>query len=131
MTVSKLKILNGKYVIHRLDKTAAVPAGIFECEFYNISKTDEELSIICPTSLALESKQYDEDWACIKVLGPLDFSLTGILAKLSGILAKAEISIFAISTFDTDYILVKAAKLSRATSALESAGYEFIKCTGD
>jgi len=64
-------------------------------------------------------------WSCIKVLGPLDFSLTGILADISAVLAKASVSIFAISTFDTDYVLVKSEKLPVARNALQKAGYTF------
>ena len=64
-------------------------------------------------------------WSCLKIAGPLDFSLTGILADISTVLAEAEISIFAISTFDTDYILVKSEKLPYAKAALLASGYTF------
>ena len=73
----------------------------------------------------INSEKSDTDWSCIKVEDPLDFSLTGILAKISTVLAKAKISIFVISTFDTDYILVKSEKLPFAERALLKSGYTF------
>jgi len=78
---------------------------------YSISKSEEELSIVCSSSIQLNSEKCELGWFCIKIIGSLDFSLTGILAEISAVLAEAEISIFAISTFDTDYILVKSEKL--------------------
>jgi hypothetical protein len=73
----------------------------------------------------LDQERIETGWSCIQILGPLDFSLTGILADISSVLAKAEISIFAISTFDTDYILVKSEKLQAAKKALQQAEYRF------
>lgn len=97
---------------------------VFNSEFFSISKTDEELSIVCSSVLELPSERCDTDWVCIKIVGFLDFVLTGILATLVGVLAKAKISIFAISTYNTDYILVKAKKTKKAVAALEAAGYK-------
>ena len=125
MTTLELKRLEGNFAIHRLEPSSKIPITVLDSDFFNISKTDEELSIVCPSSLELNSEHCDNDWACIKVLGPLDFSLIGILAKLFGALAEAQISIFAISTYDTDYILVKAAKVNEAVAALENADYKF------
>ena len=122
----KLKILDHLFTIHRLSPGSSIPKQVFDCEFYSISKTDEELSIVCPSAIMLDSKNSEDGWSCIKVLGPLDFSLTGILADISGVLSKAGISIFAISTFDTDYILVKSDKTMAAKAALQKAEYIFI-----
>lgn len=122
----QLKILEDRFTIHRLAPGADLPGRLGEVSFYSISKTDDELSIVCPESLPVASEQLEPGWACIKVLGPLDFSITGILAKISAILAKQEISIFAISTFDTDYILIKAELLPLARTALIGSGYEFL-----
>lgn len=120
-----LSILHEQFVVHRFAPTTKVPAQVFDSSFYSISCTKDELSIICPASVQLASDKAEVDWSCIKVLGPLDFSLTGILAAISKVLAEAKISIFAISTFDTDYILVKANKLEAAKLALDQAGYKF------
>ena len=120
-----LAVLSGTYAIHRLNIRAAVPESVFQSRFFSVTRTDEELSVVCPGELCLDSDRVDPDWACIKVRGPLDFGLTGILADISGVLAVAEISIFAISTFDTDYILVKRASVQTARKALERTGYNF------
>ena len=120
-----LGILEGLFTIHRFSPKSKMPDKVYQGQFYSISKTDEELSVVCPSFVSLNSEKSEENWACIKVLGPLNFSLTGILADISAILAKSEISIFAISTFDTDYILVKSEKLQAAKKALQRAEYTF------
>jgi hypothetical protein len=120
-----LNILDGSFTIHRFSPNNEIPNQIYQGRFYSITKTDEEISIVCSSLVHLDSESSETDWSCIKVLGPLDFSLTGILADISAILAKAEISIFAISTFDTDYILVKSEKLQATKKALQKAGYIF------
>ncbi|MCR5386465.1 MAG: ACT domain-containing protein [Treponema sp.] len=94
-------------------------------DFYFIGKTDEELSLVCKTedvpSILLER---DDGWKGFRIQGVLDFSLIGILSKLSGILAENNIGIFAVSTFNTDYILVKSENFEKAMLVLEKAGYE-------
>ena len=120
-----LNILDGSFTIHRFSPNNGIPNQIYQGQFCSITKTDEELSIVCSSLVHLDSESSETDWSCIKVLGPLDFSLTGILADISAVLAKAKISIFAISTFDTDYILVKSEKLQATKKALQQAGYIF------
>ena len=122
-TKLKLAILDGEYAIHRLEPEQDIPSSVLKGDFFSITKTDEELSIVCDAHLSVSSEKTEAGWSCIKVLGPLDFALTGILAKISSVLAEAEISIFALSTYDTDYILVKKDKLPVAKKALEKAGY--------
>lgn len=121
----QLTILENQFIVHRLAPTAKIPEQVFSSSFYSITRSDEELSIVCSAELDLASDKAETAWSCIKVLGPLDFALTGILAAISKVLAEAKISIFAISTFDTDYILVKTEKLETAKHVLEQAGYEF------
>ena len=126
MSQLKLELLDDTFAIHRLSPSAKIPDKIFGEAFFNIVKTEEELSIVCRNSLTLNSEHCDKIWSCIKVSGPLKMSATGILAKLSKVLADAQISIFAISTFDTDYILVKADKAVEAVAALNAADFRFI-----
>ena len=95
-------ILYGTYTIHQLQAGSVIPEAVYQSPFYNISKTTDELSIVCLSSIPIHSLQSNGEWTCLKVLGPLDFSLTGILANIAGVLADGGISIFAISTFDTD-----------------------------
>ncbi|MGM0383974.1 MAG: ACT domain-containing protein [Thermodesulfobacteriota bacterium] len=121
----RLSILEDLFTFHRFPPDHEIPKKIYKSHFYSISKTEDELSIVCSSSILLDSESSETGWSCIKVLGPLDFSLTGILADISAVLANAEVSIFAISTFDTDYILVKSEKLPVANEALQKAGYTF------
>jgi len=121
----KLSILEDLFTFHRFPPDHEIPKEIYESQFYSINKTEDELSIVCRSSILLNSESSETGWSCIKVLGPLDFSLTGILADISAVLAKADVSIFAISTFHTDYILVKSEKLAVANKALQKAGYTF------
>ena len=93
---------------------------------YFIGRTDEELSLVCETADTPKNTLAREDgWRGFRIEGTLDFSLVGILSKLSGILAEAEIGIFAVSTYNTDYILVKEENLERAIYALSERGYIF------
>ena len=92
--------------------------------FFFLGKTDEELSLVCKTSDAPARTTAREDgWRGLRVEGELDFSLIGILAGLTAVLAENGISVFAVSTYNTDYILVKADAFGRAADALERAGY--------
>ena len=96
-------------------------------EFYFIGKTDEELSLVCRTEdTPLNTTDREDGWRGIRIQGVLDFSLVGILSKLSGILAENQIGIFAVSTFNTDYILVKAEDFERAIRVLATAGYAIV-----
>jgi len=121
----QLAILENDFTIHRFPPNQKVPNQVFESRFYSISKTEDELSIVCASTTRLNSEKSETGWSCIRIVGTLDFSLTGILAKISAILAEAEISIFAMSTFDTDYILIKSKKLPSAKEALLAHGYTF------
>ncbi len=120
-------VVNGSFTVHQLAPDGEIPENIFQCAFYSISRTDQELSIVCPSSLAVNSEKSEPGWSCLKIHGPLDFSLTGILADISGSLARAGIGIFAISTFDTDYILVKSEHLEEAKKTLLRANHTFIE----
>lgn len=86
--------------------------------------TDEELSLVCPTETVPDNTTAcDDGWRVFRIVGMLDFSLIGILAKISGILASAGIGLFAVSTYNTDYILIKDDNFDNALEALRSAGY--------
>ena len=93
-------------------------------EFYFIGKTDEEISLVCKTEdTPSETVERNDGWKGFRIQGTLDFSLIGILSKLSGILADHQIGIFAVSTYNTDYILVKKENFDRALQILASEGY--------
>ncbi len=126
-----LSVLEGIFGILRLENDSEVPEWIYESNFFSITRTPEELSIVCQeSSIPLnipEDVRAERGWSCLKVEGPLDFGLTGILAGISRILAEIGISIFAVSTYDTDYILVREIDLECAVRALIEGGYEIRK----
>lgn len=93
-------------------------------EFYFIGKTEEEISLVCPTNETPENTLEREDgWRGFRIQGILDFSLIGILSGLSSVLAENQIGIFAVSTYNTDYILVKEENFEKAMEVLEKEGY--------
>ena len=94
-------------------------------DFFFVGKTDDEISLVCATEDAPSNTVEREDgWKAFRIQGVLDFSLIGILSKISTILADNQIGIFAVSTYNTDYILVKEQNFERALAALAAAGYE-------
>ncbi len=95
--------------------------------FYFVGRSEEELSLVCRTvDVPPHTAARNDGWKAFRVQGTLDFSLIGILSKISGILADNHIGIFAVSTFNTDYILVKQENFARALDALAAAGYEIV-----
>ena len=100
----------------------------FSREFVFLSKTDEECSLVCETaSVPANAIAREDGWRAFRVCGVLDFSLVGILAELSAILSKAGISIFAVSTYNTDYLFTKADVFDRALETLANAGYAILE----
>ena len=93
-------------------------------EFFFIGKTEDEISLVCPTyDTPQHTTEREDGWKGFRIQGTLDFSLIGILSKLSGILAENQIGIFAVSTYNTDYILVKKENYQKAEEALAANGY--------
>ena len=118
-----LTLLEGTFSLHRLEPDMEIPSAALRSPFFAITRTDDELSLVLPDTMEIKSNKSDSGWACFRVEGPLDFSLVGILAEISAVLANAKIPIFALSTFDTDYILVKQDHVRAAKEALVTAGY--------
>lgn len=119
----------GRYTVCRLPADAEVPAELLSASgLVSVTRTEDELSVVCPESVTPADAQYAaEGWRRMTVRGPLEFSLTGIMAALSSELAAAGVSLFAVSTYDTDHILVKDVDLDRASEALRSAGHELME----
>ena len=112
-------LLAERFAVCRLAPGSALPGWLdWSAELVSVTATAEELSIVCPAARVPEAIQAERDWRAFVVEGPLDFALVGILAKLSAALAEAGISLFALSTYDTDYLLVREAKLEAAAAAL-------------
>jgi|GEM_PF-104671 len=123
----KFYLLEGNFSIHRLKADSSIPKAVFSSPFYAIAKSENELSIVAAEGIAIESGQSEPGWSALHVDGTLDFGETGILAGIAATLAKARISIFAVSTFDTDYILLKSERLKDAKAALSAAGHKFAR----
>lgn len=121
-----LKCLNECFTIHRLPVNSEIPPQVFSASIYFIAKTFDEVSIVLPQSVVLDSDEAEPNWQALQVMGPLDFALTGILANIATVLANEKISIFAISTFDTDYILVKKDALNNAINVLNANDYQVV-----
>jgi uncharacterized protein len=121
-----MKALSGKYGVCRLSYNEDLPNWYSRSEFFSITKTSEELSIVCSQDSIPQNIKCERDWRILKVIGPLDFSLIGILSSISSILAQSGISIFALSTYDTDYILVKEKDFENTVIALSNESYEII-----
>ena len=117
-------LLPQTYAVARLPADAPVPAGVLEAPgFVSVSRTADELSIVCPQEAAPPAPKVDGGWRALKLHGPFAFDEVGILAALLAPLAEARIGIFAVSTFDTDYLLVKAEALATAQAVLAAAGH--------
>jgi hypothetical protein len=122
-----LQLLSPTFAIHSLPQEADIPQVVFTSPIFFIAKTYEEVSIVLPQQYDIGSDDVEKDWRALEVVGPLDFTMTGILSRISTTLANEEISIFAISTFDTDYILVKEDKIDQAIDALTNNNYQIIR----
>ena len=122
-----LWVIEGTYAVCQLDQSAELPAWAMRSNLLSITRTADELSIVCDQTEVPDDIKCERDWKCLKVAGPLNFELTGILASLTSPLAEAGISIFAISTFETDYVLVKEGKLALALEVLRQAGHQIKK----
>ena len=120
-------VIRGEWAVVRLPPGEAMPHwSLSPTEFTSITRTSDELSIVCPASMVPDGQRAERDWTLLKLHGPFPFDQVGVLASFATPLAEAKISIFALSTFDTDYILVKASKLDLACRVLVLAGHELV-----
>ncbi len=119
-----LTVLPGRYAVCRLDPGAAIPSWATAGALFSITRTADELSILCPDGAVPPGVRHAGDWRALKLEGPFDFSEVGILASVTTPLADTGVSLFAVSTFDTDYVLVKEAMLDRAVSALTACSHQ-------
>ena len=118
----KLTVLPGEYSIWRLDADAQLPS-IESRQFMSITRTADELSVVSMSSDVPIGEKTEAGWRCMQVEGPLPFEMTGVLAELSKPLADAQIPLFVVSTYDTDFLLVKAGDFDNACSTLRGAGH--------
>ena len=122
----KFRGLPGPYAIVRLPPNAPVPAWTAKGGFISITRTHDELSIVCPIENVPPDVSFDPNWICLKLEGPFPFSQTGVLLSFIEPLSSNHVPIFAISTFDTDYVLVPQQHATRAVDLLRQAGHELL-----
>lgn len=123
----RFSLIPGTWTIIKLAPDAAIPAwAVSARDFFAVSRTAEELSIICPTSVVPDVAGSELRWSLFKIEGPFSFAAVGVLASFGTPLANAGISIMAVSTYDTDYILVRSADEAAARQTLVLAGHTFV-----
>jgi hypothetical protein len=118
-----LDLLPGLLAIAKLAPVAEVPSWALGHGFSSVTRTEDELSIVCPQAAVPDEVVVERGYRCFKVRGPLDFSEIGVLASLAQPLAEAGVSIFVLSTFETDYLLVQERQLSAARDVLLASGH--------
>ena len=122
----KLMVLDDEFAIARLHATEPTPAWAAQGSLSSVTRTAEELSVVCAAAAVPASVEAERGWRCLRVAGRLDLSLTGVLASIADPLAAAELSIFAVSTYDTDYVLVRKQSLRAVIGCLNAAGHEVV-----
>jgi hypothetical protein len=123
-----LDLLPDEYAICRLPAGSPLPAGLGGADgtsLVSVTWTSDEVSVICRADLAPATATVERPWRCLRVVGPLDLALTGILASLVAPLAAGRVNVFALSTFDTDHLLIPAVRLDEALAVLSAAGHRF------
>ena len=120
----KFTLLDGLIAVARLDADADVPPWAHRGAFTTITRTPHELSIVCDEGGVPDDVPAERGWRCLGIDGQIPFETTGVAASFTSALAARGISVFVVSTFDTDYVLVKASKVDAAIEALRDAGYD-------
>jgi hypothetical protein len=117
-----LIVLPHNFAVCKLCPDAAIPPWATEGEVFSITRTADELSVVCSQDSVPDGIRYERDWRCLRVAGSMPFSIIGVVAGLTAALAEAGISVFVVSTFDTDYLLVKQKDLENALEVLRRRG---------
>lgn len=118
----ELRVLPDRLSVCRLPADAPWPQPPVS-GFFSVTRTDDEISVVCQEDAAPVDARIEPDWRALEVAGPLDFGLVGVMAQLTAPLADVDVSVFVISTYDTDLVLVHAGALERAVQALRDAGH--------
>lgn len=128
----ELEVHPTRLAVCRLEPGLPVPRWVPEeaAPLMSVTRTRDELSIVAPQEVVPEDVTAERGWRALSVRGPLEFSMTGVLASLSGALAEAGVPIFVVSTYDTDWLLVRGGDLGRAVDVLRAAGHHVPGCAG-
>lgn len=127
----RFQVHEGEFAIARLDPDAPEPSWIDRGNFYTVTRTRGELSIIASAPCVPPSAQHERGWSLIETIGPFDFTAVGIAAAITASLARRGIALLLISTFQTDYVLLKRENLERAIAALREDGHEVRRGVSD
>lgn len=112
------------FAVCKLAIRSPIPAWAMQGDFFSVTRTADELSVVCRQEDVPEGGVCERDWRCLRVAGSMPFTMVGVLASLTTPLAKAGVGLFALSTFDTDYLFVKEGDMPRAVAALRAAGHQ-------
>jgi hypothetical protein len=123
-TSLSLSVLEERLAVCQLEPQAEIPPWATSASFFCVARTPDELSVVCPEGHAPAGIPCERGWRALKLEGPFGFELTGVLASVAAPLARCEVSILAIATYDTDYVLVKEEQLDPAIAALRERGHE-------
>jgi hypothetical protein len=126
----RLAVLPERLAVCRLRPEEAIPEWASTAGFSSVTRTREELSVVCAETAVPDDVRCERGWRALVVAGPLDFGLIGVIASLAEPLARAGVPIFVLSTFDTDYLLVKESRLAEAGAVLSAAGHEISTLVG-
>ncbi len=121
----RLRLLPEEMAVCQLPVGASLP-NPGPCSLFSVTQTEHEVSVVCPLELAPRAAKVEPGWRALGVVGPLDFGLTGVLASLALPLADAGIPIFVVSTYDTDYLLVRSPQLAGALEVLQADGHSLV-----
>jgi hypothetical protein len=119
-----LELLEDEYSVYKITRQELFANNIFETKFISITKTEDEVSVVATSNMFHDFEKVEDGWKILKIDGILDFSLIGILSKISNILANEKIGIFVISTYNTDYIMIKKENIEKAIKILTKNDYE-------
>ena len=119
----RLLVVEGTFAVCKLPPASAIPEWALAGRLFSVTRTPDELSIVCDAAAVPDGVTCEPEWRCLRVAGAMSFTLVGVLAALTVPIAAAGVGVFAFSTFDTDYLLVKAADLATAVTSLRAAGH--------
>tara|TARA_Y100001934_G_C12335995_1_gene767610 strand:- start:1295 stop:1675 length:381 start_codon:yes stop_codon:yes gene_type:complete len=126
MAILSLKILEEEYSIHQFPEKKEIPDQVYNSEFLSISYTVDETTIICQSNIEMKSLVNDGNWTCIQLVGEFDLEIKGVWARITSIVADAGSAVIAITTYNTDYFLVKTKYLQSVQKEFKKKNFKFI-----
>ena len=126
IVVLRLKVLSNEYIIHQFPEKTEIPDQVYDSEFLSISYAFDETTIICQSNIEMQSRVKDGGWTCIQLVGEFDLEIKGVWARITSIVAEAGSAVIAITTYNTDYFLVKTKYLKSVKEEFEKKHFKFI-----